>query len=104
MQRNIIVHHGSIKPNLERYDLSRSDEQIKPPKPKTQEVELGNSNWDETNFVGKIIKSRIQKGEILSITKGENTMNIYVRYLPRCGAGKTRKIKNAIRYASKIHF
>ena len=31
MQRNIIVQHGRIKPNDERFDLSLNDESVKPP-------------------------------------------------------------------------
>jgi len=40
--------------------------------------------------------------EILGITLGENIMNIYVIYPPRCGAGKLARSKTAIRYASEI--
>jgi hypothetical protein len=62
-----------------------------------------NSKRDETNFVGKITTNRIQqKVEILGITLEENIMNIYVKYPPRCGAGKLARSKTAIRYASEI--
>ena len=67
----------------DQYDLSRSDEPVKPPKPKTQEVELGDSDWDETNFVRNI---------------GYHLGRKYHKYIcevsPKVWSRKTRKIKN----------
>jgi hypothetical protein len=47
MQRNIIVHHGRIKPNDERFDLSLNDESVKPPTSKTQIDIHSKSVFDE---------------------------------------------------------
>jgi hypothetical protein len=44
MHINIIVEPWRIKPNDERFDLSKRDEPVKSPQPKTQYLEHANSD------------------------------------------------------------
>ena len=54
MQRNIIVQHGRIKSNEERFDLSINDESVKPPTSKTQYDIHSKSVFDELELVMEI--------------------------------------------------
>ena len=53
MQETIIVQQGRIETNDERFGLSKKDIPVKPPILKMQQLELGNSDLGETNFVVK---------------------------------------------------
>ena len=57
MQRNIIIQHGRIKPNDERFDLSIDDESVKPPTSKTQYDIHSKSVFDELELVMEISTS-----------------------------------------------
>ena len=57
MQENIIVQQGSIKPNVERWNLSIEDEPGETPKPKTQQVFHTKSVFGELELVMKVTTS-----------------------------------------------
>ncbi len=62
---------------MQRFDLSIKDKSVKPPIWKTQQVELGNSDLGETNFVRKrMTRATPQRVKILRTSGVDFSMNL----------------------------
>ena len=81
MHRKIILQYGRIKTNEERFDLSIKDKPVKPPIWKMQQLEIGDLDLGETNFVVKRMTRATTKSENLKNKWGLFSMNLEVKPL-----------------------